>query len=111
MTGVAGNKYALGYFGFAYLEANLDKIKAVAIDGGKGCVAPSAESVAQGTYKPLARPLFIYPAVASLARPEVAAFVQYFLDNVNTFVDDVGYIEATPEVIGKSKDDLAAALK
>jgi phosphate transport system substrate-binding protein len=111
VTGVAGSKDALGYFGFAYLEENLDKIKAVAIDSGGGCVEPSAANVDNATYKPLARPLFIYPSKAALARPEFAAFVQYYLDNVNNFVDETGYIEAHADVLSKSKADLAAALK
>ena len=71
VTGVAGDKDALGYFGFAYLEENLDKIKPVAIDSGGGCVEPSAENVNDGTYKPLARPLFIYPSVKALAAARV----------------------------------------
>ena len=110
MTGVAGDKDALGYFGFAYLEENLDKIKAVAVDSGGGCIEPSADNVNGGKYKPLARPLFIYPSKAALKRPEMAAFVQYYLDNVNTYVDETGYIEALPDVLAKSKTDLAAAL-
>jgi phosphate transport system substrate-binding protein len=111
VTGVAGDKHALGYFGFAYLEENLDKIKPVEIDGGTGCVAPSADAVNTGKYKPLARPLFIYPSTAALKRPEFAAFVQYYLDNVNKYVDETGYIEAVPDVLSKSKTDLAKALK
>ena len=111
VTGVAGDTYALGYFGFAYLEENLDKIKAVDIDGGAGCVAPSAESVNGGTYKPLARPLFIYPSKSALKRPEFAAFVQFYLDNVNKYVDETGYIEAQPPVLAKSKTDFASGLK
>ena len=111
VTGVAGDKYALGYFGFAYYEENQDKIKLVAIDGGAGCVSPSTETINSGTYKPLSRPLFIYPSLAALKRPEVAAFVQYYLDNVNTFVQEVGYVEAHPDVIAASKAALAAALK
>jgi phosphate transport system substrate-binding protein len=111
VTGVAGDTYALGYFGFAYLEENLDKIKAVEIDGGAGCVAPSAGSVNGGTYKPLARPLFIYPSNSALKRPEFAAFVQFYLDNVNKYVDETGYIEAQPPVLAKSKTDFAAGLK
>lgn len=111
VTGVAGSKDALGYFGFAYLEENLDKIKAVAVDSGAGCVEPSAANVNSGTYTPLARPLFIYPSKAALARPEMLAFVQYYLDNVNSFVDETGYIEALPDVLAKSKADLAAAAK
>ncbi len=110
VTGVAGDKNALGYFGFSYLEENLDKIKAVAIDSGKGCVEPSSETVLGGTYTPLARPLFIYPSKAALARPEFVAFLHYYLENVNTFVDELGFIEAKPETITKSKSDLAAAL-
>jgi phosphate transport system substrate-binding protein len=111
VTGVAGDKDALGYFGFAYLEENLDKIKAVQIDGGSGCVEPSADNVNAGKYKPLARPLFIYPAKSALKRPEFAAFVDYYLNNVNQFVDETGYIEAQPDVLAKSKADLAAAMK
>jgi phosphate transport system substrate-binding protein len=111
VTGVAGDKDALGYFGFAYLEGNLDKIKPVQVDGGAGCVDPSADNVNSGKYKPLARPLFIYPSKAALDRPEFAAFVQYYLDNVNSFVDETGYIEALPDVLTKSKSDLAEALK
>ena len=111
VTGIAGDTYALGYFGFAYLEENLNKIKPVAVDGGGGCVVPSRDAVNAGTYKPLARPLFIYPATAALKRPEMAAFVRYYLDNVNAFVDEVGYIEATPDVLAKSRAALAAALK
>ena len=111
VTGVAGDKFALGYFGFAYLEENLDKIKATEIDSGKGCVAPSKDAVDAGTYTPLARPLFIYPSKTALKRPEFAAFVQYYLDSVNTFVDETGYIEALPYILAKSKTDLAAALK
>jgi phosphate transport system substrate-binding protein len=111
VTGVAGDKNAMGYFGFAYLEENLDKIKAVAVDGGAGCVEPSAANVNGGTYKPLARPLFIYPSTSALERPEFAAFLNYYLENVNTYVDETGYIEAQPDVLAKSKADLAAALK
>jgi phosphate transport system substrate-binding protein len=111
VTGVAGDKDALGYFGFAYLEENLDKIKPVAIDSGGGCTEPSKDNVNGGKYKPLARPLFIYPAVSALKRPEFAAFVQYYLDNVNKYVDETGYIEALPDILTKSKADLAAALK
>jgi phosphate transport system substrate-binding protein len=111
VTGVAGDKDALGYFGFAYLEENLDKIKPVAVDSGGGCIEPSKDNVNGGKYKPLARPLFIYPSVSALKRPEFAAFVQYYLDNVNTYVDETGYIEALPPVLDKSKADFTAATK
>lgn len=111
VTGIAGDKDALGYFGFAYFEANKDELKLVPVDSGKGCVTPSIETIANGTYTPLSRPLFIYPSKSALKRPEVAAFVRYFLDNVNTFVDEVGYIEAPADVLAKSKAALTAAAK
>ena len=111
VTGVAGDKNALGYFGFAYYEENAGKLKLVPVDGGTGCVTPSILTIAGGTYTPLSRPLFIYPSKQSLRKPAVAAFVKYYLDNVNTFVDDVGYIEAPAEVLQKSRDAYEAAMK
>jgi phosphate transport system substrate-binding protein len=109
VTGISGDKDALGYFGFAYFEANKDKLKLVAVDSGGGCVTPSVDTIASGKYKPLSRPLFLYPSKAALKRPEFAAFVKYYLDNVNSFVDEVGYIEAPADVLQKSKDTLAGA--
>ena len=78
VKGVEGEDGALGYFGFSYLEENIDRIKAVQIDGGKGCVAPSVEAVQNGTYAPLARPLYAYVSKKAGARPEVKRFFQYF---------------------------------
>ena len=78
VKGVEGDVAALGYFGFSYLEENADRVKAVQIDGGKGCVAPSVESVQDGTYVPLARPLHIYVNKAAAARPEVAALLRFY---------------------------------
>jgi phosphate transport system substrate-binding protein len=109
VTGIAGDKDALGYFGFAYFEENKDKLKLVPVDSGKGCVSPSTETIAGGTYTPLSRPLFLYPSKGALKRPEFAAFVKYYLENVNQFVDEVGYIEAPAADLQKSKDTLTAA--
>lgn len=78
VKGVEGEDGALGYFGFSYLEENLDRIKAVQIDGGKGCVTPSVEAVQNGSYAPLARPLYAYVSKKAAARPEVKAFFQFF---------------------------------
>ena len=78
VKGVEGDEGALGYFGFSYLEENLERVKAVKIDGGKGCVEPSVAAVQDGTYTPLARPLYAYVSKAAGARPEVKAFFQYF---------------------------------
>jgi phosphate binding protein len=90
--GVSRTKGALGYFGLAYYENNQDKLKLVAIDNGNGPVKPSRETVLDGTYQPLARPLFIYVNVKALARPEVAEFVKFYVQNAGKLADEVGYI-------------------
>jgi phosphate transport system substrate-binding protein len=80
VQGVEGCKGALGYFGFSYFEENADKLKAVKIDGGKGCVAPSSEAAQDGSYTPLARPLFIYVSKKAYAeKAQVKAFVDFYV--------------------------------
>ena len=81
VQGVSGSKGGLGYFGFTYYEENTDELKAVSIDSGAGCVAPSVETARDGSYTPLSRPLFVYVSTQALARPEVASFFQYYVDN------------------------------
>ncbi len=97
VQGIATDPLALGFFGYAYYEANKDKLKLVAIDdgdddNGKGAIAPSPETVADGTYQPLSRPIFIYVNKAAVDRPEVAAFVRFYLANAPALVREVGYI-------------------
>ena len=97
VTGVNGTKGALAYFGFAYFEENKESINAVNIDDssvdGEDCVAPSTETVEAGTYTPLARPIFIYAKTASLEKPEVKAFVDYYMNSENkNLVSETGYI-------------------
>ena len=104
VQGVSGDKGGLGYFGFAYYEENQDTLKALEVDSGGGCVAPSADTVLDGTYTPLSRPLFIYVSKASAARPEVAAFVNYYLANGASLVEEVGYV---PEPAEKYSEDCA----
>jgi phosphate transport system substrate-binding protein len=81
VQGVSGSLGGLGYFGYTYFEENMDKLNAVQINSGNGCVYPNAETARNGTYIPLARPLFVYPSVNALTRPEVEAFFQYYVDN------------------------------
>ncbi|MEK6277002.1 MAG: PstS family phosphate ABC transporter substrate-binding protein [Actinomycetota bacterium] len=96
VEGVAGDKDGLAYFGFSYYEQNSDKLNLVAVDGGGGCVAPSVETVQSGEYKPLSRPLFIYPSGEALkSKPEVKAFVQYYLDNYDTIADTAQLVPMT----------------
>jgi len=98
MRGVTGNPYAMAFVGFAYYEENKDKVKAVAIDHGKGCVLPSRETVLDGTYQPLSRPLFIYVNVKSLDRPEVQAFVDFYLSPAaRRAIRSTGYVELPDE--------------
>ena len=93
VTGVAGDPGALGYFGYAYFEQNREKLKLVAVgDAAGAAIAPSPETIQNGTYQPLARPLFLYVSKSALARPEVQAYVKYFLSEGRALVKDVGYV-------------------
>jgi phosphate transport system substrate-binding protein len=92
VQGVSNDANALGYFGFAYYHENADKLKAVKVDGGKGPVAPSPESVEKGTYFPLSRPIFIYVSKKSMKKPEVKAFVEFYLKESAGLVTEVGYV-------------------
>lgn len=97
VQGVSGSKYGIGYFGFAYFEENSDKLKLVPIDGGKGPITPSSETIKDGSYSPLSRPLFIYVNKKEYARPEVKGFVEFFMNNVPTLAAEVGYIPLPDE--------------
>lgn len=104
VTGVEGDVNALGYFGYAYYAENQDRLKAVEIDGGEGCVAPSQEDVLNGTYVPLSRDLFIYVSKAALEEPQVAAFVDFVLDPANrVLVDETGYVSMADDKYAEVK--------
>ncbi|HVS13530.1 MAG TPA: PstS family phosphate ABC transporter substrate-binding protein [Thermoanaerobaculia bacterium] len=96
VQGVAGDRAALGYFGFAYLEENRERVRVVPIDSGTGPVTPSATTINDGSYSPLSRPIFIYVARESAERPEVQRFVEFYLDNAAELAEEVGYV-ALPE--------------
>ncbi|MEX0613869.1 MAG: PstS family phosphate ABC transporter substrate-binding protein, partial [Pirellulales bacterium] len=111
VTGVAGDRYSLGYFGLAYYEENRDKLKLLGIDARDGnCVKPTSETVRDNSYRPLSRPLFIYVRKSSLERPEVRLFVQFYLDRVGSLVPAVGYVPVPDEVATKNKQLLEEAL-
>ena len=97
VTGIGGDRNSLGYFGYAYYSENMDKLKLVAVDAGDGCVTPTAATIEDGSYQPLSRPLFIYVSKQSLERPEVAAFVQFYLENARELVQEVGYVPLPAE--------------
>ncbi len=92
VKGVSGDKYALAFFGYAYYKENKGKLRAVPIDGGNGPVVPTMETINQGTYEPLSRPVFIYINEDKLTRQEVVAFVNFYLTNAAVLSEEVGYI-------------------
>ena len=96
VQGVARDKNALGYFGYAYYAENANRLKAVAINGGKGPVLPSERTVENGTYNPLSRPIFIYVSKKAAARPEIKEFVEYYLKNAAPLVKQVKYVPLPP---------------
>lgn len=106
VTGVSGAPGGMGYFGFSFLLENEGKIVGLEIDSGDGCVPPSEETVQDGTYTPLARPLYIYPSADALAKPEVDAFLEYYLENVNEVASATGFIGLTDEQLSKSTKEL-----
>jgi phosphate transport system substrate-binding protein len=93
VQGVSGTKSGLGYFGYTYFEENQEKLKAVKVDGGSGCVAPSAETAQNGTYTPLARPLFIYVNNKSFKdKPQVASFIEFYVNNIDEIAKEAKFI-------------------
>jgi phosphate transport system substrate-binding protein len=109
VQGVSGDTGSLGYFGFSYYDQNQDQLKALEIDSGDGCVAPSVETAQDGSYKPLSRPLFMYIKNEALAKPEVEAFVRYILDNSESLATDALFVPLTSEQQQQALSDLDAA--
>ncbi len=92
IVGIEGEKGGLGYFGLSYFLENADKLNAASIDAGEGCVAPSADTVHDGTYQPLARPLYMYVSAAAAARAEVKGFVDFFLADQDALTEEALFI-------------------
>lgn len=92
VKGVAGDKNSLGYFGYVYFLHNKDKMKLVSIDAGKGAVTPSEQTIKDGTYSPLSRPIYFYVSKKALERPEVKEFVKFYLTNATKLIPQVGYV-------------------
>jgi phosphate transport system substrate-binding protein len=98
VQGVANDVNALGFFGFAYYAENSKKLKAVAVDNGKGPVGPSEKTVLDGTYQPLSRPIYIYVSKKALAKPEVKQFAEFYLKNAAKLVKEVKYVPLPDKV-------------
>jgi len=101
VRGVAGDEGAIGFFGCAYYFENKGKVKSVAIDGGKGPVAVSTDSIENGSYAPFSRPLFIYVNKKSAERAEIAAFIDFYLKNAPSLVGEVGYVKLPESISAK----------
>ncbi|MGL5576340.1 MAG: phosphate ABC transporter substrate-binding protein PstS family protein [Sarcina sp.] len=97
VQGVAGDKNAIGFFGFSYYKENIDKLKAVKVDAGNGAVEPTFENIKDSKYVPLSREIYIYVNNASLERPEVSSFVEFYLNNAESIVPEIGYIPLTTD--------------
>lgn len=114
VEGVAGDKYAMGFFGYAYFAENQDQLKALAITHGDKatCVAPTPETILSGEYTPLSRPLFIYVNRDDLKRPEVAKFVEFYLsDEGQALVAKKQYIKVPADKLAEMRERVAAAMK
>ena len=103
VQGIAGDRGSLGYFGYAYYQENKGSLKVIGIDDGDGCVVPESSTIEDGSYKPLSRPLFIYVNVASLQKPEVLAFVEYYMDNGYQLTGEEGYVPVERSIYAANK--------
>ena len=109
VTGIEGTEGALGYVGFAFADSQKDKLKILAVDGGEGCVKPEIATIADGSYKPLSRPLFMYPNTETIKKPDVKAFIRYILDNNEKIVTAADYVPLTDELLRQARANLDAA--
>jgi phosphate transport system substrate-binding protein len=109
VEGVSGTTGALGYFGFAYYENNADKLAVIKVDadtlgGGAECVAPSDETIRNGTYRPLSRPLFVYIRAEAADREAVQQFITFYMNNVTDLAPQVGYVPLPDEAYALNKE-------
>jgi phosphate transport system substrate-binding protein len=108
VKGIEGSPGGMGYAGFSFYQENEGSLKALEVDNGKGCVPPAVETAQKGEYAPLSRPLFMYPSEQALQKPEVKAFIAYYLENVNSVAASLGFVPLTDEQLQESE---AAAQK
>jgi phosphate transport system substrate-binding protein len=110
VTGVSGDKGGLGYFGFSYYEGAADKLNLVGVDDGSGsCVKPSVEAIQDGSYKPLSRPLFMYPSAKAMKRPEVKAFMEFVVAQAPAIAQAAKIVPLTSAQTTTAKDELSKA--
>ena len=113
VIGVGGTTGGIGYFGFSFFEENRDRLKALEVESPETgeCVAPSVETAQSDEYAPLSRPLFIYPSAEALRRPEVKAFLEFYLAELDTAAAQVGFIPLTRRQMADSQEDLRSIVE
>jgi phosphate transport system substrate-binding protein len=111
VQGVSGNRGAMGYFGLSYFEQNQEELRALEIDGGDGCVAPSVETAQSGEYTPLSRPLFVYAKSESFDRPEIEAFIRFILDNEAEIAEAAQFVPLTEEQLEQARTSVEEATR
>ena len=109
VQGVEGDEGAMGYFGFSYYEQNQDKLNLIGVDAGDGCVKPSSQAIQDGTYKPLSRPLFMYPSAEAIKKPEVKAFMDFVLENQQQIAEAAQFVPMTSEQATEAESALSTA--
>lgn len=102
VQGISNDVNALGYFGYAYYVENQDKLKVVSIDGGKGPITPSAQTVEDGSYQPLGRPIFIYVTKKAAGQAETKEFVEFYINNAPSLVAEVKYVPLQADAYAKT---------
>ncbi|MBL8747327.1 MAG: PstS family phosphate ABC transporter substrate-binding protein [Phycisphaerae bacterium] len=108
VKGVTGDEYAIGFFGCAYYFENKASLRVVPIDAGKGPIEPNHETIEKGTYAPFSRPLFIYVNKKAIERPEIKAFVGFYLQNAARLSEEVGYVKLPAELYSRAAKNIAA---
>lgn len=111
VTGVEGEKFSIGFFGYSYFEANRGELKAVPIVNSKGdAVTPTIQTIESGEYEPFSRPLFIYVNTISLERAEVREFVDYFMENISEIVTQARYVPLPADVYKRARTHIEKGL-
>jgi phosphate transport system substrate-binding protein len=106
INGVAGDEWAMAYVPYSFVEEAGEQVKALEIDGGDGCVAPTVETVQDASYTPLGRPLFIYPSAEALQKPEVVGFLQYYIENQEELTTAAVFVPMTEEQTSESEQEV-----
>ena len=107
INGVAGDEWAMAYVPYSFVEEAGEQVKALEIDGGDGCVAPTAETVQDGSYTPLGRPLFVYPSAEALAKPEFDAFLEFYIANQASLTEAATFVPMTEEQTQASEEEIS----